>query len=60
MEFGGGYSIAQAAIVTAIFQIGGPAGAIFTGWAMDRWGKRNVLALMFVGCGLAIAACAML
>lgn len=50
----GGYSIAQAAIVTAIFQIGGPAGAIFTGWAMDRWGKRNVLALMFLGCGLAI------
>lgn len=52
----GQYSIADAAIVTAIFQLGGPAGAIFTGWAMDRWGKRNVLTLMFLGCGLAIFA----
>jgi AAHS family 4-hydroxybenzoate transporter-like MFS transporter len=52
----GQYSIAQAAVVTAIFQIGGPAGAIFTGWAMDRWGKRSVLTLMFLACGLAIFA----
>lgn len=52
----GQYSIAQAAIVTAIFQVGGPAGAIFTGWAMDRWGKRSVLTLMFIGCGLAVFA----
>ena len=52
----GHYSIAEAAVVTAIFQMGGPAGAIFTGWAMDRWGKRNVLTLMFIGCGLAVFA----
>jgi len=52
----GQYSLAEAAVVTAIFQLGGPAGAIFTGWAMDRWGKRNVLTLMFLACGLAIFA----
>jgi len=52
----GGYSVAEAAVVTAIFQVGGPAGAIFTGWAMDRWGKRAVLTLMFLACGLAIFA----
>ena len=52
----GQYSVADAAVVTAIFQIGGPAGAIFVGWAMDRWGKRNVLTLTFLGCGLAIFA----
>ena len=52
----GQYSVADAAVVTAIFQIGGPAGAIFVGWAMDRWGKRNVLTLAFLGCGVAIFA----
>lgn len=50
------YSVADAAVVTAIFQVGGPAGAIFVGWAMDRWGKRNVLTLAFLGCGLSIFA----
>ena len=52
----GQYSVADAAVVTAIFQVGGPAGAIFVGWAMDRWGRRNVLTLAFLGCGLAIFA----
>jgi AAHS family 4-hydroxybenzoate transporter-like MFS transporter len=52
----GHYSVADAAVVTAIFQIGGPAGAVFVGWAMDRWGQRNVLSLAFLGCGLAIFA----
>ncbi len=54
------YSVADAAVVTAIFQVGGPAGAIFVGWAMDRWGKRNVLTLAFLGCGLSIFATATL
>src|SRR5690606_855883 len=52
----GQYSVADAAVVTAIFQVGGPAGVIFVGWAMDRWGKRNVLTLAFLGCGLSIFA----
>jgi len=52
----GQYSVADAAVVTAIFQVGGPAGAICVGWAMDRWGKRNVLTLAFLGCGLSIFA----
>jgi AAHS family 4-hydroxybenzoate transporter-like MFS transporter len=50
------YSVAEAAVVTAFFQIGGPAGAVFIGWAMDRWGQRNVLSLAFLGGGLAIVA----
>ncbi|AJO78652.1 MULTISPECIES: MFS transporter [Pseudomonas] len=52
----GQYSVADAAIVTAVFQIGGPAGSVFIGWAMDRWGQRNVLSLAFLGGGLAIFA----
>jgi AAHS family 4-hydroxybenzoate transporter-like MFS transporter len=50
----GHYSVADAVVVTAFFQVGGPVGAVFIGWAMDRWGKRNVLTLAFLGSGLAI------
>ena len=53
---GGGYSVAEAAIVTACFQIGGPVGAISVGWAMDRWNPQRVLMLAFVFSGAVIFA----
>jgi AAHS family 4-hydroxybenzoate transporter-like MFS transporter len=53
---GGGYSVADAAIVTAMFQIGGPAGALCVGWVMDRWNKYRVLMAVFVLSGVVIYA----
>ena len=44
------FSIAQAATVTSVFQIGGPVGCLFFGWAMDKFKPHKVLAIaMFVG-----------
>uniref|UniRef100_UPI003C7E4743 MFS transporter n=1 Tax=Pseudomonas veronii TaxID=76761 RepID=UPI003C7E4743 len=53
---GGGYSVADAAIVTAMFQIGGPAGALCVGWVMDRWNKYRVLMAVFMLSGAVIYA----
>jgi AAHS family 4-hydroxybenzoate transporter-like MFS transporter len=53
---GGGYSMAQAAIVAALFQIGGTVGSLALGWIMDRWNAHRVLALTFaIGAGLTFA-----
>lgn len=44
------FSISQAATVTSIFQIGGPLGCLFFGWAMDKFNPHKVLAIaMLVG-----------
>ncbi|AVD90553.1 aromatic acid/H+ symport family MFS transporter [Pseudomonas sp. SWI44] len=53
---GGGFSVSEAAIVTACFQIGGPLGAITVGWAMDRWHPQRVLMLTFLFSGAVIFA----
>ncbi|QJQ52244.1 MULTISPECIES: MFS transporter [Vitreoscilla] len=37
------FTISQAAIVTSIFQIGGPIGSLFFGWAMDKFKPHAVL-----------------
>lgn len=44
------FSISEAATVTSIFQIGGPVGCLFFGWAMDKFKPHKVLAIaMLVG-----------
>lgn len=48
--------MAEAAIVTACFQIGGPLGAISVGWAMDRYPAQRVLVLTFLFSGAVIFA----
>ena len=48
----GGYSVADAAIVTSLFQIGGPVGSLCVGWAMDRFRPHAVLLLTMLGGGL--------
>ncbi|HHG5537202.1 TPA: MFS transporter [Pseudomonas aeruginosa] len=53
---GGGYSVSDAAIATAMFQIGGQGGALTLGWAMDRWHKARVLMVTFLLGGVAIFA----
>ncbi|MHC6226025.1 MFS transporter [Pseudomonas sp. X10] len=53
---GGGYSIADAAIVTSMFQVGGPVGALTVGWAMDRWSRYKVIMLTFLVAGVVIFA----
>ncbi|MDI6934748.1 aromatic acid/H+ symport family MFS transporter [Serratia sp. Se-PFBMAAmG] len=53
---GGGFSVSEAAIVTACFQIGGPVGAIAVGWAMDRWHPQRVLMLTFLFSGVVVFA----
>jgi AAHS family 4-hydroxybenzoate transporter-like MFS transporter len=53
---GGGYSLAQSAIATAMFQLGGPIGSIVIGWAMDRWRGNLVLAFDFLIAGCAAGA----
>jgi len=53
---GGGYGMAQAAVVAALFQIGGTAGSLVLGWVMDRWNAHRVLAITFAtGAGLTFA-----
>jgi AAHS family 4-hydroxybenzoate transporter-like MFS transporter len=51
-----GLSIATAANVTAMFQIGGTIGAIIVGWAMDRARPALVIGAAYLGGGLCILA----
>lgn len=44
----GGYSVSDAAIVTSVFHASGPIGALFMGWAMDRWGRFRVVVTGFI------------
>ncbi len=48
-----GLSIATAANVTAMFQIGGTVGAIVVGWAMDKARPAFVIGAAYLGGGLA-------
>ncbi|WIE49859.1 aromatic acid/H+ symport family MFS transporter [Pseudomonas sp. GM17] len=43
----GGLSIERAATITGLFQIGGTAGAIVVGWAMDRRNPNAVIATSY-------------
>ena len=53
-----GLPIATAAIVTAMFQVGGTIGAILVGWAMDKSRPARVIAAAYVAGGLSILAIA--
>jgi len=49
-----GLSIATAANVTAMFQIGGTIGAIIVGWAMDRARPAFVIGTAYLGGGVCV------
>ncbi|HTT11563.1 MAG TPA: aromatic acid/H+ symport family MFS transporter [Burkholderiaceae bacterium] len=51
-----GVSLKTASLVTAMFQVGGTAGAIVLGWLMDRVSAHRVLAVSYALAGLFIAA----
>ncbi|WP_075183192.1 aromatic acid/H+ symport family MFS transporter [Pantoea sp. 1.19] len=44
-----GFDVTQAAIITALFQAGGTAGSLFSGWLMDRMEPHRALALIYGG-----------
>ncbi len=47
----GGLSLQQAAIITGLFQLGGPLGGIIVGYLMDRTAAKKVIAFTyFLGC----------
>lgn len=52
----GGASLRTAALVTAMFQVGGTLGAIVLGWLMDRLNPCFVLAVAYVLAGVFTAA----
>jgi len=52
----GGYSVADAAIITSLFQVGGPVGALCVGWAMDRFRPHGILLLTMLVAALSIYA----
>ena len=45
---GVGFNVRDAALITALFQIGGAVGSLCIGWAMDRLNPHRVLALAFL------------
>ena len=47
-----GYSVSEAAVVTAFFQVAGPLGSVFLGWCMDRKNPHHVLGAAFLLGGL--------
>jgi MFS transporter, AAHS family, 4-hydroxybenzoate transporter len=51
-----GISLQTAALVTAMFQVGGTLGAIVLGWLMDRINPHHVLAVSYAAAGLFTAA----
>jgi AAHS family 4-hydroxybenzoate transporter-like MFS transporter len=50
------YSLRQASIVTAMFQVGGTVGAILLGLAMDRFKPNRVLTVAWLCAGLFLVA----
>lgn len=44
-----GLSMAQAANITAMFQIGGTVGAVVVGWFMDRLAPNRVISMAYAG-----------
>ncbi|MHC1656212.1 MFS transporter [Stenotrophomonas riyadhensis] len=55
---GTGLSLSQAALLTALFQIGGTIGSIVLGATMDRFNPYRVLALAYLAGALCIGAIA--
>ncbi|RKP55832.1 MFS transporter [Pararobbsia silviterrae] len=51
-----GATMRTAALVTAMFQVGGTIGAIVLGWLMDRLNPKFVLAVSYAAAGVFIAA----
>jgi AAHS family 4-hydroxybenzoate transporter-like MFS transporter len=51
-----GLSVSTAANITALFQIGGTAGAILVGWAMDRVRPTRVIAIAYAAGAACILA----
>ncbi|MFM0742114.1 aromatic acid/H+ symport family MFS transporter [Paraburkholderia xenovorans] len=51
-----GATLETAALVTAMFQVGGTIGAISLGWLMDRFNPSYVLALSYLAAAVFIAA----
>jgi MFS transporter, AAHS family, 4-hydroxybenzoate transporter len=51
-----GVSLSTAALVTAMFQVGGTIGAIVLGWLMDRFDPHYVLAASYAAAGVFTAA----
>ncbi|AXW60832.1 aromatic acid/H+ symport family MFS transporter [Ralstonia solanacearum] len=51
---GAGFSVRDAALVTALFQFGGTAGSLFLGWRMDRGHPHRVLALTYLTGGVLV------
>lgn len=49
-----GLPITEAANITAMFQTGGIAGAVLTGWAMDRFKPSLIVALGYLGGALCV------
>jgi AAHS family 4-hydroxybenzoate transporter-like MFS transporter len=50
-----GFPIAKAAMVAAMYQVGGTVGAIVLGWAMDRFNAYKVLGISYLTAILFIA-----
>jgi MFS transporter, AAHS family, 4-hydroxybenzoate transporter len=50
----GGLTVADAAVVAAMFQVGGPVGTLVIGWTMDRLPKSRVLCAALVTGALAL------
>jgi AAHS family 4-hydroxybenzoate transporter-like MFS transporter len=50
-----GFPIAKAAMVAAMYQVGGTVGAIVLGWAMDRYNAYKVLGISYLTAILFIA-----
>lgn len=51
-----GMTVGDAALVTALFQIGGSVGAVVIGWLIDRLPKFVVLGWVFTGAAVFVAA----
>lgn len=55
-----GATLRTAALVTAMFQVGGTLGAITIGWLMDRFDPHYVLAACYAAAGVFVAAIGLL
>lgn len=55
-----GLPIERAAVITALFQLGGLAGILLVGYAMDRTSPRKVIAAAYLGGALCVFAIGLL
>ncbi|MGU7774698.1 MFS transporter [Burkholderia sp. MR1-5-21] len=47
-----GFSLAEAAVVGALFQAGGTVGSVLIGWQMDRFNPHRALGVTVLACGV--------